>query len=148
MNEEMDAPKSEWGPGPWQDEPDRVEWEYKGFPCLMVRNMGVTGVWCGYVAVPEGHPEFEKGGDDLDVHGGITYSNHCSGDICHVPKPGEPDNVWWLGFDCSHFADFMPRMDALLKKIRASGGLGYGKYRDLPYVKSEVERLADQLAAL
>lgn len=29
--------KSGWGPGPWQDEPDRKEWTHAGFDCLIVR---------------------------------------------------------------------------------------------------------------
>lgn len=37
--------KSAWGPGPWQDEPDRVEWEHAGLPCLMVRSRDL-GQWC------------------------------------------------------------------------------------------------------
>lgn len=35
----------------------------------------------------------------LAVHGGLTYSDRCHDDICHVPAPGEPDDVWWFGFD-------------------------------------------------
>src|SRR5258708_7611186 len=107
MDKELDLPKSAWGPGPWQDEPDRLEWKHRGLPCLMVRNMRVTGGWCGYVAVPSSHRLWEicfsscprwyrwlfkncqKGYCNhtpesvLDTHGGITYSDHCQGDICH-----------------------------------------------------------------
>jgi len=89
--------RKSWGPGPWQDEPDRLEWEYKGFPCLIVRNNDVSGAWCGYVALPPGHRYFEKPYDEIDVavHGGLTYANHCQGDICHQPKPGEPVTGPW-----------------------------------------------------
>lgn len=46
-----------WPSGPWDDEPDRVEWrdEATGLPCLALRN-DMFGSWCGYVAVPPGHP--------------------------------------------------------------------------------------------
>ncbi len=27
-------PKPAWGPGPWQAEPDRVEWTHAALPCL------------------------------------------------------------------------------------------------------------------
>ena len=159
---ELDIPKKDWGPGPWQDEPDRLEWRSHGLPCLIVRNTRVTGALCGYVAVPPGHPLWGKtcSGDDyidFDVHGGITWTNTCSDHICHVPLKGEPDNVWWFGFDCSHAGDLAPRMQATLRFIgfdrpsgldtrRVMGFDGDEVYRDLEYVKAEVERLAKQLA--
>jgi hypothetical protein len=121
--------KSEWGDGPWQNEPDKIQWrdEATGLPCLV--NRGPSGAWCGYVGVPPSHPAYEVDYDDvyelaggypdgydrISVHGGLTYSRHCAhgpeeSSICHVPEPGEPDNVWWLGFDCAHSGDLAPRM--------------------------------------
>jgi hypothetical protein len=144
--------KSAWGKGPWDDEPDRVEWrvpEYPGLACLMVR--GPMGGWCGYVGVQPGHPLHGKsygdnGVDALQVHGGITYGDACAGHICHVPGPGESDEVWWLGFDCAHAGDTSPGLDAT---IRSVGGAPYpwrdAVYRDVAYVKSEVAELARQL---
>lgn len=48
--------KAGWGPGPWQDEPDKKQWqdEETGLPCLIVR--GPSGALCGYVGVSESHP--------------------------------------------------------------------------------------------
>lgn len=139
--------KSGWGPGPWQTEPDRMEWKHNGTPCLMVRTPH-HGAWCGYAAVPPGHPlhGVEYGDPDVSVHGGLTYSNKCAGYICHVPAPGELDDVWWFGFDCAHSGDETPGSNAALG-FRAYRGIG-DEYRDLAYVRAEVERLADQLAAL
>ena len=39
--------KSQWGEGPWQDEPDKIQWqdEETGLPCLIVR--GHMGFLCG-----------------------------------------------------------------------------------------------------
>lgn len=102
--------KRNWRPGPWINEPDRVEWRHRGLPCLIVRNH--TGALCGYVAVPPGHPAHGAGYDsvNVDVHGGLTFANHCDTSeralICHTPEPGEPDDVWWLGFDCAHYGDY------------------------------------------
>lgn len=50
-------PKSKWGPGPWQDEPDALDWrdEATGFACAIRRNLMLTGSLCGYVGVPPGH---------------------------------------------------------------------------------------------
>lgn len=146
--------KEHWGDGPWQDEPDRVAWRHgTGLPCLVKR--GPSGALCGYVAVPPGHPAHESDYDvvNVRVHGGLTYAASCDGDedtgICHVPEPGEPDNVWWLGFDCAHAFDLCP---ATVGFMRSKGEawllIGGEVYRDLAYVRTEVEALAGQLAAL
>jgi hypothetical protein len=48
--------KRKWGPGPWMDEPDKIQYPdpETGLPCLAVR--GPLGSWCGYV----GKREFER----------------------------------------------------------------------------------------
>jgi hypothetical protein len=138
-----DIDRSGWGAGSWDEEPDRVDFEHAGFPCLILRTR--MGFLCGYVAVPEGHPDFEKTYDDIgvDVHGGLTYAAHCSGHICHVPAPGAPDNVWWLGFDCAHCWDIAPGRVADDKRYGLHDPMS--QYRDIRYVRREVESLADQL---
>lgn len=154
--------KSNWQPGPWQSEPDKLQWPdpSTGLPCLMVR--GPHGGWCGYVGVPEGHRYFGVGYDDVPVeaHGGLTFADHCqktdheSKGICHVPDEGEPDHVWWLGFDCAHAGDMSPGSDSRLPEhLRALiscpwNASGYEEYRDMDYVKAEVTKLAAQLASL
>ena len=104
MREWRTHDKGDWGPGPWQDEPDKAQWvdEDTGMDCLLVRNR--SGALCGYVAVPEGHPLYRVGyndctkGDECDedgcwdhspdgmveVHGGLTFS-----DSCHEPSEEE-----------------------------------------------------------
>lgn len=52
--------KKNWGPGPWQDEPDHVEFEHAGLPCILHRNKHVTGAWCGYAVVTPGHPLYKR----------------------------------------------------------------------------------------
>lgn len=138
-----------WPSGPWDGEPDKVQWldEATGLPCLAVRNRGY-GNWCGYVGVAEGHPWHGKGYDACepwpDVHGGLTYSDECqpsedeSQGVCHVPEPGEPAHVWWLGFDCGHSGDSAPGMLMLLS---------YGTYKPLTYVSRECAKLAAQVLA-
>lgn len=146
--EEHMIDRSKWPRGPWDEEPeDRVEFEHAGLPCLLRRSPG-SGGWCGYAAVPPGHPLHGADyGDlgDIEVHGGLTYSDPCAGEICHVPKPGEPDDVWWFGFDCAHAYDRTPGMEAALA---AMGGLGPDAvYRTRAYAEAETRRLAEQLAA-
>lgn len=144
--------KSDWGRGPWQDEPDRLEWDYIGYPCLMLRNSDM-GNWCGYVAIPPTHPYYQKDCYDsnIRVHGGLTYAGQCDGRICHIPKPGEPEKVWWFGFDCAHGGDLVPGYISLGKKLALS--MRYfvfdgAVYRDLNYVRNEVYKLARQLKAM
>jgi len=111
--------KSKWGDGPWQDEPDKMQWKdgTTGLACLIKRNM--TGALCGYVGVPASHPFHSRDYDidgvlSLDMHGGATYAALCSPGadpahgICHVPDAGEPEKLWWIGFDCGHYGDFTP----------------------------------------
>lgn len=148
---EYHVPKDKWGPGPWQQEPDREEWRDTdtGLPCLIVR-APTTGSLCGYVGVPPGHPwhGVDYSGADASVHGGLTYSDRCAGHICHVPAPGEPDDVWWLGFDTAHFMDYMPARAAMMRDLDV-GMPQYMRsaYRDMAYVRAEVARLASQVAA-
>lgn len=137
-----------WPSGPWDGEPDRVEWrdETTGVPCLAQR--GPLGAWCGYAAVPPGHSWHGADYDDVPatVHGGLTYADRCrpAVGICHVPRPGEPADVWWLGFDCAHAWDVVP---GILQYSPALYDRGDGTYRDLNYVRAECTALAGQIAA-
>jgi hypothetical protein len=152
--------KSTWGPGAWQDEPDKAQWQdpATGLPSLIVRSV-TGGNLCGYVGITEAHPLFGKDysdmDEDFDVHGGLTFSAACSPHeseetgICHVPGPGESDHVWWFGFDCGHAFDVMPAMVAHLRRLGHELPpfcLRDEVYRDLAYVKAQVAGLALQLA--
>ena len=142
--------------GPWDSEPDRIAWTDPdaGYPCLMRRND--RGSWCGYVAVPPGHTAHGWDYDalcELKVHGGITYARGYMGDpsrgVCHVPAEGEPDDVWWLGFDCGHCEDDNWMMVELREAHPVlAGGLLGSVYRDVGYVRQECSRLAQQLKGL
>jgi hypothetical protein len=146
--------KSGWPPGPWHDEPDRVEFVHAGYACLVTRHPR-HGHLCGCVGVDASHPYFGKGYDDCAVekaHGGLTYAERCNGSICHVPEPGMPDEVWWLGFDCAHAGDLSPGILAFeltLPKLRpfAEEHLFEDSYRDLAYVRRATQELADELRA-
>lgn len=179
-----------WEPGPWDNEEDRYEWRNGALVCLIVRNY--SGALCGYVGVPPGHPWHGKSYSDLQhlecdehddecpygcdhpytgpkVHGGLTYSAPCQagGSICHVPREGEPADVWWLGFDCAHSGDLVPGMIAIRKEVQAKipgtrlfgakqdqpgrldayGLLGQDTYRDRAYVQEQINQLAEQAKA-
>lgn len=143
--------KASWGPGPWDDEPDRLQWidQASDLDCLIVR--GPYGALCGYVGVPPGHPWHGTSYGDLPqevwVHGGLTYSAECRGDICHVPEPGRPHEVWWFGFDCSHFSDLAPRMAAMDRAYGFPPPSHPMTYKTADYVRIQCADLARQIRA-
>jgi hypothetical protein len=176
LHEYRTVDKSEWGDGPWQAEPDKVQWidEATGLDCLIVR--GPAGAWCGYVGLPPGHPwhgvdygqctlgeQCPNAGDEYpscyehepqgltEVHGGLTFAAYCQEGaeehgVCHIPAEGRPDRVWWLGFDCAHSGDLCPKYDKYFKDRGIGHEPGYETYRDRDYVRREVTALAAQLS--
>lgn len=151
--------RARWGPGPWDGEPDKVQWPdpATGYACLIHRNR--MGALCGYVGVPEGHPWHGLGYSDVgaDVHGGLSYADVCDDvcfeerGICHLPGPGEPEHLWWVGFDCAQFMDLVPSMARDYADLGMTdpndGSPGWrSTYRTIAYVKSECARLARQAA--
>lgn len=160
--------KSEWGDGPWQDEPDKVVWvdETTGLDCMIHR--GPPGALCGYVGVPRSHPWYGRQFDDdvyreVDVHGGLSYGAPCDPDgteesgICHVPALGREHDLWWVGFSCSgYLTDMAPCVEADLRRMyeahpewAPNSWAGLPKtYKPVAYVRDEVQRLAQHAAAL
>ena len=166
MSDTREADKSEWGPGPWLDEADDGQWvdPKTDLDCMIHRNHG--GALCGYVGVGRDHPLYGKHYDDvqLEVHGGLTYSQACveGGVICHVPEPGRDHDIWWFGFDTAHWNDYAPGMESQLNKFRKAEDIpkldipeldslferGPAAYKNWGYVTAECELLAEQLAAV
>lgn len=140
----IDRTSTSWPSGPWDGEPDKVQWpdEATGLPCLAVRQL-CGGNWCGYVGVAPSHPwhglDYDAEGPcEVEIHGGLTFANGC---VCHLPEPGEEHDAWWFGFDCAHLGDLSPLL----------AGMGYARpfetYKGLSFVKAECESLAKQIAA-
>ncbi len=116
---------------------------------MMLRGPG--GSWCGYCGVPNTHPAYGKHYDNVDVsvHGGLTYADKCNGQICHQAQPGMPEEVYWLGMDFAHCGDLSPGMLSFYNRLPS--GPSYHDsdiYRNIAYVRAEVEQLAEQLAVL
>jgi hypothetical protein len=109
------------------------------------------------VGVAEGHPlhgvDYSAGrASDIGVHGGLTFADRCTGDpeghtICHVADEGEPDKVWWFGFDCAHLGDLSPGMRAREREMGWHEPAG-DTYKPLGYVRDECRKLAAQLKAV
>lgn len=119
---------------PWETEPAFVLFKHRNMQCVIVR-VPHSGHLCGYVGVPEWHPWFGKDYDEIDasVHGGLTWARE------ELPSAIEADFGidWWIGFDCAHGGDLMPRLPTHLG----------GTYRDVEYVKKECCSLVEQMEA-
>lgn len=128
--------------GPWDNEPNRVNWKNYGLDCMIVRHYGLLHL-CGYVGVKPGHKFFGVDYDDisnqLEVHGGLTYSSECAGFICHASEDPE-DKTWWLGFDCAHSGDISPQV--------ISFDSSRSTYKEIAYVTGETNELARQISEL
>ena len=57
-----------------------------------------------YIRIPEGHPYYGKGYDEIDdkfiVHGGFTFSDK------NISKKHNLPDGWYLGWDYAHDGDF------------------------------------------
>lgn len=137
--------KSIFAEGPWQEEPDYVAWvdETTMYPCVARRN--IFGAWGGYVGVDSSHPLYAVNTlaevyDFIEVHRGIHYTSF-SMDESRNFEP--PIRHWWIGFDCMEPNDLLPHS---VHQIRPPRKRKNRAYRDLPYVKDQVTKLAHQLA--
>ena len=122
--------------GPWDNEPDRKKFTDKetGYCCVISR-ASISGSLCGYVGIPESHPlygrDYMRGPlSNINVHGGLTFSDHIRDDIAPLR--------WWFGFDCAHFEDISPGYDYTFLEP-------YAVYRTWGYVKRHVKILAEEL---
>jgi hypothetical protein len=113
--------KSQWGPGPWQSEPDALDWidERTKLACKIVRHPDF-GNFCGYVGVPPTHPYF-----------GWSYDD----DI--VLQPGDLDDVQ-VGRDIGYIETFIYALQGadnygtipLSFTLRAHRGVNFSGARD------------------
>lgn len=118
---------------PWLDEPDNAHVISQGYHGYVIRVPRLLHL-CGYVSVPKSHPAYGGSAEnDLDVHGGITYSSD------HLPNH-PPDGSWWYGFDCAHAGDLVP---GATFRIGPSG-----TYRTIGYAITECLILIRQLRNL
>ena len=113
-------------------EGDELQWEYTCsngiiIHCSIHRNN--VKALCGYITLTPDNTLYGVEYDNLDLqaHGGLTYNSY------------DDDNNWVIGFDCAHHGDLTPYF--LLDEDSVFGQRGV--YRDMEYVKSECENLAE-----
>jgi hypothetical protein len=106
---------------PWETEPNSTTFLHQGYKCE-VKRMSELGHLCGYVTLPDHHPDTGKHYDmiKVDVHGGLTFADGNK-----------------FGFDCAHYGDLVPALPIL----------DVGEYRTMEWVIEETKRLADQFKA-
>lgn len=165
--------KSGWIDGPWMTEPDILSFRTADdLHAVIIRNRS-SGNLCGYVGVTKSHPWHGKtysstvkitddilekkidinkisvlslfsqslsGSNEdvridclIQVHGGITYSDNGYKEYLEEPE------LWYFGFDCAHHGDLCP---GYMRDYT------HGTYRDIEYVKREIELLSKQLVEI
>lgn len=92
---------------------------YKGYE-FRILNLGTHPT--AYVNIPVNHPCFGKSyneiydsGIDIDVHGGLTYSNQ--------KLRTESDYLvgWWIGWDYAHYGDYSGYDVTFLEELQDHG---------------------------
>jgi hypothetical protein len=143
--------KKNWGNGPWQNEPDREEFEYRNYRCSIKRHP--LGHLCGYVTIGAEEVKLldEDDREDFQVHGGITYN-----------KENKEDGTVTIGFDCAHSSDILPSINSCnrnldiicyhfpdlyyLLKIKEAFLLEFKPtYKNIEFVRNELHKLVDQI---
>ncbi len=113
----------------WLEEPNKLEFEHAGLKCLILRDKFLF--LGGYVGLPEGHKfhGVHFGEIPFTAHKGLTFSGQGDGDR-------RESGYWWVGFYCDRPGDRVPG--------RPYPDRGGETYRDLEFVRRELESLAEQ----
>lgn len=139
-------PKSEWGQGEWQNEPDLYEFIYNGYNCFCIRIM-FHGAWCGYLEIPKDNLD-QIDYENIECHGGITWSES------YLTNKEANEHFFYVGFDCSHGNDIQPAMNKylidtmpldLFNRLYGEDSFFKREYRNLEYVIGELKGMIDQI---
>lgn len=122
---ERHIPKSQWGEGPWQSEPDRKEWvdQATGLHCIIHR-APVTGALCGYVGIPTSHPAWGLHYDGVDHF--AAQQRHERWKQGMTEKPRAMDFMEWLETQpVEPELPVHPVVGEQIRNIEVHGGLTY-----------------------
>jgi len=116
-----------------EKEGDELQWDYTCsngviIHCSIHRND--VKALCGYITLTKDNSLYGVDYEHIDIHahGGINYCRY------------DENENWIIGFDCAHHGDLTPYF--LLNEDSVFGLRGI--YRDMKYVKSECESMAEQ----
>ena len=112
----------------WFTEPPTHDFFAEGYRCEIKRHPSL-GHLNGYVYLPDTHPDFGKGYDDIDVsvHGGLTYADGGC-----------------FGFDCGHAGDLTPAFDGRYPDEQGNPAFAQDTYRNMAFVEKQLRSLARQ----
>ena len=152
----------DWSKGPWEDEPDFVEFIHKETSYLVraIRH-DRTGHWNGYVGTPLEHPA-SKLSNQYELPERVFGAAYRG--ISLVEKTGSHDlgftptddgKNWTLfGFDTAHWNDAHPiyiaykgNQDEVKTSLTIKGEEGYS-YKSLKFVLEYCDELANQLKSM
>ena len=116
------------------------EFEYLGYPCLIVRDPE-AGYFSSYAGIPSTHAYYGVDHDEIEgieVHGGLEFSGS------QVEHGRERPGFWYFGFDCNHHDDLC------LKDLLSLDPISFGvkrsaSYKSIDFVEKELRTLAEQL---
>lgn len=119
---------------------DGLLFTYKNSICLILRNTHM-GHLCGYVGVPEGRKFYRAHYDTISNEIDCDIELTWSGFRLNHQFVNKYKDLWWVGFDCGHFNEWMPKMPRI-EKYDSSIQL---VYRSIPWVMEECKKLVDVL---
>lgn len=115
-----------------ESEPDHGFYAHDWLVCEIKRMPRLLHL-CGYVIIPYGHPYCGKSEinclDQIDIHGGITYSDW------------NDFNEWKVGFDCAHSTDIVPGT-MISHNFMVEYTYGDVSYKNWEYVENEIKKIA------
>lgn len=83
------------------------------YPCIIRK--GLSGVRCGYVGIPKGHPYYRKAYEKIpvDTYRGLTFGGMKLPEKSRFPEKG----IYWIGFDCGY--DTKKSMDFVEEELKS-----------------------------
>ena len=110
------------------------------FSCSIIRTNLLH--LCGYVHITKDNQYWGVDYDNISgisAHGGISYTGHFF---------NNNREIWTIGFDCAHYGDLLPYSYLVDKcnQLNFTPISNKDKYRDMDYVTTEIENLAEQLS--
>lgn len=117
--------------GPWDKEKSECVWVSNITNLNMMVIRSDSGYLCGYVEVPKKNYLHGSRDELMQVHGGVTFCGRLH-EFFNVS-----DDSWWFGFHAGHCTDVIPS-----NPVRVFLD---SKYRNISYMKSQCEKLGEQI---
>ena len=133
--------------GEWHREPDLSHWIQYDMACLALRDMSL-GIWKGFVGVDSRHLFYGKSIEDIlktkqvismffDVYGGL-----CSAGRLPSKYKEYSANLWWIGIETSHGADYMPLLKLDTENPDMVKTISHQTYKNFMFIRKETNKLA------